>query len=75
MLRGCRRDLKCSESGRNFVSLLGDGEDVAEAIEIGRDSGDKFEVEAEYDLARFSNAIEHIERDNRNGAILLSSAL
>jgi NADPH:quinone reductase len=48
-------------------------EDIAEAIEIGRNSPDKFEVEAEYDLHRFANAVEHIERENRNGAILLNS--
>jgi NADPH2:quinone reductase len=30
-------------------------------------------VEAEYDLARFANAVEHLERENRNGAILLAS--
>jgi NADPH2:quinone reductase len=48
-------------------------DDVAEAIEIGRNSPEKFEVEAEYDLARFANAVEHLERENRNGAILLAS--
>jgi len=48
-------------------------DDVAEAIEIGRHSPEKFEVEAEYDLAQFANAVEHIERETRNGAILLNS--
>jgi NADPH:quinone reductase len=48
-------------------------EDVAEAIGIGRAAPEQFEVEADYDLARFANAIEHIERANRNGAVLLSS--
>lgn len=50
-------------------------EDVAEAIEIGRTAPEQFEVEADYDLAGFANAIEHIERANRNGAVLLSSDL
>jgi NADPH:quinone reductase len=48
-------------------------EDVAEAIEIGRTAPEHFEVAADYDLPRFADAIEHIERANRNGAILLSS--
>ncbi|MEX3899889.1 hypothetical protein [Paraburkholderia sp. BR10954] len=48
-------------------------EDVAEAIEIGRSAPEHFEVAADYDLARFADAIEHIERANRSGAILLSS--
>lgn len=50
-------------------------EDVAEAIEIGRGAPEQFEVEADYDLSRFANAIEHIERANRRGAVLLSSDL
>jgi NADPH2:quinone reductase len=50
-------------------------EDVAEAIEIGRTAPEQFVVEADYDLAGFANAIEHIERANRNGAVLLSSDL
>ncbi|TCK84268.1 alcohol dehydrogenase catalytic domain-containing protein [Paraburkholderia sp. BL9I2N2] len=50
-------------------------EDVGEAIEIGRGAPEKFEVEADYDLAQFANAIEHIERENRHGAVLLSSDL
>ncbi len=48
-------------------------EDVAEAIEIGRPAPEHFEVAADYDLARFADAIEHIEHAYRNGAILLSS--
>lgn len=47
--------------------------DVAEAIEIGRSAPEKFEVEADYDLARFADAIEHSERNDRHGAVLLSS--
>jgi NADPH:quinone reductase len=50
-------------------------EDVAEAIEIGRAAPEQFEVEADYDLTRFGDAIEHIERPGRNGAVLLSSDL
>jgi NADPH2:quinone reductase len=48
-------------------------EDVAEAIEIGRATPEQFEVEADYDLDRFSDAIEHIERTGRTGAVLISS--
>jgi NADPH2:quinone reductase len=48
-------------------------EDVAEAIEIGRATSEQFDVEADYDLARFADAIKHIERAGRNGAVLISS--
>ncbi|MGF6788358.1 alcohol dehydrogenase catalytic domain-containing protein [Paraburkholderia sp. 35.1] len=48
-------------------------EDVAEAIEIGRAAPEQFDVEADYDLARFADAIAHIERTGRNGAVLISS--
>lgn len=48
-------------------------EDVAEAIEIGRATPEQFEVEADYDLDRFADAIEHIERTGRTGAVLISS--
>ena len=48
-------------------------EDVAEAIEIGRATPEQFGVEADYDLARFADAITHIERTGRNGAVLISS--
>jgi NADPH2:quinone reductase len=48
-------------------------EDVAEAIEIGRAAPEQLEVEADYDLARFMDAIKHIERTGRNGAVLISS--
>jgi NADPH2:quinone reductase len=48
-------------------------EDVAEAIEIGRTAPEQFEAEADYDLARFIDAIEHTERKGRNGAVLISS--
>jgi len=48
-------------------------EDVAEAIEIGRATPEHFDVEADYDLARFADAIKHIERTGRNGAVLISS--
>ena len=48
-------------------------EDVAEAIEIGRATPGQFDVEADYDQARFADAIEHIERRYRNGAVLISS--
>jgi NADPH2:quinone reductase len=48
-------------------------EDVAEAIEIGRAAPGQFNVEGDYDIARFADAISHIERTNRNGAVLISS--
>ncbi|WP_028203562.1 zinc-binding dehydrogenase [Paraburkholderia nodosa] len=48
-------------------------EDVAEAIEIGRASPEQFELEADYDLSRFIEAIAHIERADRSGAVLISS--
>ncbi|RFU45230.1 alcohol dehydrogenase catalytic domain-containing protein [Paraburkholderia sp. DHOC27] len=48
-------------------------EDVAEAIEIGRAAPEQFEVAADYDLDQFANAIEHMERENRQGSVLLSS--
>jgi NADPH:quinone reductase len=48
-------------------------EDVREAIEIGRAAPEQFEVEADYDMARFVDAIEHIERVGRDGAVLISS--
>lgn len=48
-------------------------EDVAEAIEIGRAAPEQVEVEADYDLAQFIDAIEHTERGGRDGAILISS--
>ncbi|MEX3815271.1 alcohol dehydrogenase catalytic domain-containing protein [Paraburkholderia sp. BR13439] len=48
-------------------------EDVAEAIGIGRTAPEHFDAAADYDLTRFADAIEHIERANRNGAVLLSS--
>jgi NADPH2:quinone reductase len=48
-------------------------EDVREAIEIGRAAPEQFEVEADYDLARFIDAIEHMERAGRDGAVLISS--
>lgn len=48
-------------------------EDVAEAIEIGRTAPNLFEIENDYDIARFMNAIEHTERAGRDGAILISS--
>jgi NADPH2:quinone reductase len=47
--------------------------DVAEAIEIGRTAAEQFDVEADYDLARFADALKHIERKGRNGAVLISS--
>lgn len=47
--------------------------DVAEAIEIGLTTPEQFDVEADYDLARFADAIKHIERMGRNGAVLISS--
>ena len=46
---------------------------MAEAIEFGRASPGQFDVEADYDLAGFSNAIEHTERAGRKGAVLISS--
>jgi NADPH:quinone reductase len=49
-------------------------EDVAEAIEIGRAEPGLFKVEADYDLPRFAEAIAHIERSGRSGAVLISSA-
>ena len=48
-------------------------EDVAEAIEIGRAAPGQFDVEADYDLARFADAIKRMERTHRNGAVLMSS--
>jgi NADPH:quinone reductase len=48
-------------------------EDVKEAIEIGRASPEQFEVDADYDLDRFTDAIEHAERAGRMGAVLISS--
>jgi NADPH:quinone reductase len=48
-------------------------EDVAEAIEIGRTAPGQFDIEADYDLAQFPDAIKHIERKGRNGAVLISS--
>jgi NADPH2:quinone reductase len=48
-------------------------EDVAEAIEIGRATAEQFEVEADYNLARFADAIEHLGRAGRSGAVLISS--
>lgn len=50
-------------------------EDVAEAIEIGLASPEQFEVDADYDLARFADAMQHFERSSRNGAVLISSEL
>jgi NADPH2:quinone reductase len=48
-------------------------EHVAEAIEIGRATPEQFDVEADYNLGRFGDAIKHIERRGRNGAVLISS--
>ena len=48
-------------------------EDVAEAIEIGRATPEHFDVEADYDLGRFGDAIKHVERTDRNAAVLISS--
>ena len=48
-------------------------EDVREATEIGRAAPEQFEVNAEYDLARFIDAIQHTERASRDGAVLMSS--
>ncbi|WP_419690553.1 alcohol dehydrogenase catalytic domain-containing protein [Burkholderia theae] len=48
-------------------------DDVAEAIEIGRAAPEPFEVAASYDLARFAEAIVHMERADRHGAVLLTS--
>jgi NADPH2:quinone reductase len=48
-------------------------EDVREAIEIGRVAPEQFEVDADYDLDRFIDAIEHIERAGRKGTVLISS--
>jgi NADPH2:quinone reductase len=50
-------------------------EDVAEAIEIGRATPAQFNVEADFDLARFADAIKHAENGHRNGAVLISSDL
>jgi NADPH:quinone reductase len=46
---------------------------VREAIEIGRAVPKQFEVEADYHLDRFSDAIEHSNRAGRRGAVLISS--
>jgi NADPH2:quinone reductase len=48
-------------------------EDIADAIEIGRATPEQFDVEADYDLDRFADAIKHIERTGRDGAVLISS--
>jgi NADPH:quinone reductase len=48
-------------------------EDVKEAIEIARAAPEQFEVAADYNLDRFIEAIEHIERSGRTGAVLISS--
>jgi len=48
-------------------------EDVAEAIEIGRATSAQFNVEADFDLARFADAIKYAENGHRNGAVLISS--
>jgi NADPH2:quinone reductase len=48
-------------------------EDVREAIEIGRTAPEQFEVEGDYDLDRFVDAIEHTARAGRKGAVLISS--
>ena len=47
--------------------------DVAEAIEIGRTAPEQFEVEADYDLARFADAIRNSEHTGRDGAVLIGS--
>jgi NADPH2:quinone reductase len=47
--------------------------DVREAIEIGRTAPEQFEVDADYDLDRFIDALEHTERAGRKGAVLISS--
>lgn len=47
--------------------------DVAEAIEIGLATPGQFDIGADYDLARFADAVKHIERARRNGAVLISS--
>lgn len=49
------------------------GEDVKEAIDIGRAAPEQFDVEADYDLDRFTDALEHAERAGRKGAVLISS--
>lgn len=46
---------------------------MREAIEIGRGAPEQFEVDADYDLTRFIDAIEHTERGGRDGAVLISS--
>jgi NADPH2:quinone reductase len=48
-------------------------EDVREAIEIGRAHPEQFEVDADYEMDRFIDAIEHTERAGRKGAVLISS--
>ena len=48
-------------------------EDVAEAIEIGRATSAQFNVEADFDLARFADAIKYAENGHRSGAVLISS--
>jgi NADPH2:quinone reductase len=48
-------------------------EDVREAIDIGRAAPEQFEVEGDYALERFVDAIEHTERAGRNGAVLITS--
>jgi NADPH2:quinone reductase len=50
-------------------------EDVREAIEIGRAHPEQFEVDADYGLDRFMDAIEHAERAGHTGSVLISSDL
>ncbi|KIF75534.1 alcohol dehydrogenase [Streptomyces sp. 150FB] len=48
-------------------------EDVAAAVELGVTAPELFEVAAEYDLADYAEAIRHLHRPGRTGAILLTS--
>ncbi|MCT9935145.1 hypothetical protein N5079_33580 [Planotetraspora sp. A-T 1434] len=47
----------------------------AEALAVARSVPEQFNVTAEYDLARFAEAIEAAEKPGRTGAILLNSDL
>jgi NADPH:quinone reductase len=66
------KGVSCSRWLQN-TSVEQRSEDVAEAIENGRAAPEQFGVEADYGLARFIDAIKHIERTGRYGAVLISS--
>ena len=46
---------------------------IGEALEMARSSPQLFEFAASYPLAEFVKAIEHVERAERSGTVLLMS--